>query len=208
MARRWQAEGAQYLHIVDLDGAFDGESRNLSAVRRILEVLDVPAELGGGIRDVGAVSRLLALGLDRVILGTVAVSNPEIVARTIERFGPERIVVGIDARDGKVAVRGWEEMSEIPAVELALQMKALGATRVVYTDVVRDGTLTGPNLDATKRMATETGLRVIAAGGVSSAEDICRAAALESSGVEGVIVGKALYEGKVDLREVLRAMNA
>lgn len=207
MARRWQDEGAQYLHLVDLDGAFEGESRNLTAVRRILEVLDVPAELGGGIRDVGAVSRLLALGLDRVILGTVAVSNPEVVAQAIDRFGGERIVVGIDARDGRVAVKGWEEVSEMPAVELALRMKGVGVERVVYTDVSRDGMMTGPNADATKRLAMESGLKVIASGGVSCVEDIRRVAMLEPFGVEGIIVGKALYEGTVDLREALRMTN-
>jgi phosphoribosylformimino-5-aminoimidazole carboxamide ribotide isomerase len=207
MARRWQDEGATYLHLVDLDGAFEGASRNLAAIRRILETVTIPAELGGGVRSLDDVSRLLALGLDRVILGTVAVREPEVVRAAVERFGPERVVVGIDAKGGRVAVKGWVEATEVGAVDLALRMKALGVRRVVYTDIETDGMLAGPNVEATGALARTTGLKVIASGGVSSLDDLRRVAALEPAGVDGVIVGKALYEGRVDLREAIRAVR-
>ena len=207
MARRWQDEGATYLHLVDLDGAFEGASRNLAAVARIRESVTIPVELGGGLRSLGAVSRLLSLGLDRVILGTVAVREPDVVQAAVERFGPERIVVGIDAKGGQVAVEGWAETTGVSAVGLALRMKGFGVRRVIYTDIATDGMLAGPNLSATRELAVATGMRVIASGGISSLDDLRRVAALEPSGVEGVIVGKALYEGRVDLREALRALG-
>ncbi|MSS70386.1 MAG: 1-(5-phosphoribosyl)-5-[(5-phosphoribosylamino)methylideneamino]imidazole-4-carboxamide isomerase [Candidatus Latescibacteria bacterium] len=207
VARRWQEEGATYLHLVDLDGAFEGASGNLAAITRILEAVDIPIELGGGIRSMGDVSRLLSLGLDRVILGTVAIREPDVVRSAVERFGPDRVVVGIDAREGRVAVKGWVETTEVQAVDLALQMKALGIRRVVYTDISTDGMLVGPNIEATQVLAVETGLRVIASGGISSLDDLRRVAALAPFGVEGVIVGKALYEGRVGLREALKAVK-
>ncbi len=207
VARRWQEEGATYLHLVDLDGAFEGASGNLAAITRILEAVDIPIELGGGIRSMGDVSRLLSLGLDRVILGTVAIRDPDVVRSAVERFGPDRVVVGIDAREGRVAVKGWVETTEVQAVDLALQMKALGIRRVVYTDISTDGMLVGPNIEATQVLAVETGLRVIASGGISSLDDLRRVAALAPFGVEGVIVGKALYEGRVGLREALKAVK-
>ena len=207
VARRWEEEGATYLHLVDLDGAFEGDSRNLGAIFRILEAVDIPVELGGGVRSLESVSRLLSLGLDRVILGTVAVRAPEIVRAAIERFEPDRIAVGIDAKGGRVAVQGWVETTEVGAVDLALRMKALGVQRVIYTDISTDGMLVGPNLEATQVLAEETGLKVIASGGVSSVEDLRRVAALAPFGVEGVIVGKALYEGRVGLREAIRAVK-
>ncbi len=207
MARRWQDEGATYLHLVDLDGAFEGASRNLAAVTRILETVAIPVELGGGIRSLDDVSRLLALGPDRVILGTVAVREPETVRAAIERFGPERVVVGIDAKGGRVAVQGWVEATEVGAVDLALRMKALGVRRAVYTDIATDGMLAGPNVEATGTLAKITGLKVIASGGVSSLDDLRRVAALEPLGVDGVIVGKALYEGRVGLREAIEMLK-
>ena len=207
MARRWQDEGATYLHLVDLDGAFEGASRNLAAVARIRESVTIPVELGGGLRSLGAISRLLSLGLDRVILGTVAVREPGIVQAAVERFGPERIVVGIDARGGQVAVEGWVESTGVSATDLALRMKGLGVPRVVYTDIATDGMLAGPNVEATRELAVATGMRVIASGGISSLDDLRRVAALAPFGVEGVIVGKALYEGRVDLREAVRALG-
>ncbi len=201
-ALRWEKEGAEHLHLVDLDGAFEGESKNLSAVRNILETVEIPLQLGGGIRSVGAAAKLLSLGIDRVILGTAALTEPEIVNKCIERFGSNRIVVGIDAKDGMVAVKGWEEVSKVSAVELALKMKKIGVERVVYTDVSKDGMLKGPNVEATRLLAKETNLKIIASGGVSSSDDIRTLAELEKIGVEAVIVGKALYEGKVSLKDV------
>jgi phosphoribosylformimino-5-aminoimidazole carboxamide ribotide isomerase len=207
VARRWQDEGATYLHLVDLDGAFEGGSRNLGAITRILEAVAIPVELGGGIRSLDAVSRLLSLGLDRVILGTVAVRQPEVVRAAVERFGPDRIVVGIDAKGGRVAVKGWVETTEVGAVDLALRMKALGVRRVVYTDIATDGMLAGPNVEATGALARTTDLKVIASGGISSLDDLRKVATLEPFGVEGVIVGKALYEGRVGLREAICLFN-
>jgi len=208
MALRWQDEGATVLHLIDLDGAFEGHSLNVEAIRAIVEATDVPAELGGGIRNMGTITRLLSLGLDQVILGTVALTEPDLVRRAIERFGPEKIVVGIDAKRGKVAIQGWEEISEVSAVELALTMKEFGIERVIYTDISRDGMMTGPNVAATKQLAQQSGLKVIASGGISSLEDVQKVAALDPYGVDGMIIGKALYEGAIDLREVLTLVYA
>ena len=205
IALRWESQGAQYLHLVDLDGALEGSSRNLEAVRQILGRIRIPAQLGGGIRTLGAVTKLFSLGLDRVILGTVAVSKPEMVSRAIGRFGAKRIVVGIDATAGRVAIEGWEAETETLATDLALRVKAMGVERVVYTDIARDGMLAGANIDATKQLAEHSGLKVIASGGVSSLDDIRRLRELEPLGVEAVIVGKALYEGAIDLGEALEA---
>ena len=208
VARQWQEQGADYLHVVDLDGAFEGASRNLAAITRILETVTIPAELGGGVRSLDDVSRLLSLGLDRVILGTVAVREPDVVRSAVERFGPDRVVVGIDAREGRVAVKGWVETTEVQAVDLAMQMKVFGIRRVVYTEILVDSMLVGPNIEATKILAVETGLKVIASGGISSIDDLKRVAELEPVGVDAVIVGKALYEGRVDLREAIEALES
>ena len=208
VARQWQEQGADYLHVVDLDGAFEGASRNLAAITRILETVTIPAELGGGVRSLDDVSRLLSMGLDRVILGTVAVREPDVVRSAVERFGPDRVVVGIDAREGRVAVKGWVETTEVQAVDLALQMKVFGIRRVVYTDILVDSMLVGPNIEATRVLAVETGLKVIASGGISSIDDLKRVAELEPVGVDAVIVGKALYEGRVDLREAIEALES
>jgi phosphoribosylformimino-5-aminoimidazole carboxamide ribotide isomerase len=201
MARRWQDEGAKFLHVVDLDGAFSGEAKNLPALKRILEAVTIPIEFGGGVRSLGIIAKLLSLGVDRVILGTVAIENKGLVQKAIQRFGSEHIVVGIDARGGKVAVRGWEKRTEVTALSLAKRMKALGVQRIIYTDIARDGMLSGPNIPALKEMAKESGLAVIPSGGISSLKDIKKVNAL---GVEGMIIGKALYEGKFTLREALR----
>jgi phosphoribosylformimino-5-aminoimidazole carboxamide ribotide isomerase len=201
VARRWQAEGARYLHVVDLDGAFSGEAKNLPALKRILEAVTIPIEFGGGVRSLGIIAKLLSLGVDRVILGTAAIENKGLIQKVIQRFGPERIVVGIDARGGKVAVWGWKKRTEVTALSLAKRMKALGVQRIIYTDIARDGMLSGPNIPALKKMTKESGLAVIASGGISSLKDIKKVDAL---GVEGLIVGKALYEGKFTLREALR----
>ena len=207
MALRWQREGATYLHLIDLDGAFEGQSLNVEAIRSIVEATDVPAELGGGIRDMGTITRLLSLGLDRVILGTVAITEPDLVRRAIERFGPQKIVVGIDAKKGKVAVKGWEETSEVSAMELAWKMRNLGVERIIYTDISRDGMMTGPNVAATRELAQQSGLKVIASGGISSPEDVQKVAALEPYGVDAMIIGKALYEGAIDLKEALTLLS-
>ena len=210
-ARRWVSEGAEWLHLVNLDGAFgestDGGtvSSNLSALGRILGAVEVPVQFGGGIRTLEDIQRLLALGVQRVILGTVAVREPHIVEEAIARHGPERISVGIDARDGFVAIHGWLETSRVRAVDLGRCMAALGVRRVVYTDVSRDGMLSGVNVEATVALAQGSGLGVIASGGVASLEDIVTLKENEATGIEGVIVGMALYRGAIALPEALRA---
>jgi len=203
MAKRWEDAGARLLHIVDLNGAFEGRGVNDSAVREIIDHVGMDTELGGGIRDMARIDALLELGIGRVILGTAAVENPGLVRAAIEKYGPERILVGIDARNGVAATRGWAEKSGVPAVDLGLRMKELGVTRIVYTDIARDGMLTGPNIAETERMARETGLRIVASGGVSSIDDIRELMKLEPLGVDSVITGKAIYEGTLDLREAI-----
>jgi phosphoribosylformimino-5-aminoimidazole carboxamide ribotide isomerase len=200
VAKCWQNEGARYLHVVDLDGAFSGKPENLLALKRILDAVSIPVEFGGGVRDPGTISKLLFLGVARVILGTAAIENKGLVQKAIQRFGPERIVVGIDARGGKVAVRGWKKRTEVTALSLAKRMKALGVQRIIYTDIARDGMLSGPNLPGLKKMARGSGLKVIASGGISSLKDIKKVNALS---VEGLIIGKALYEAKVSLKAAL-----
>lgn len=205
MALRWEEEGGKILHIVDLNGAFEGFGVNDSVVLEILEHVHVPVEFGGGIRDMARIDTLLAMGIGRVILGTAAVENSRLVSTAVDKYGPERILVGIDAKNGMAATRGWAADGARPAVKLGLEMKTLGIERIVYTDISRDGMLTGPNIAETERMARETGLKVIASGGVSSLDDIRALKRIETSGVDSVIVGKALYEGKLNLREAIEA---
>lgn len=204
VARRWVGEGATWLHVVNLDGAFgEASAANLRALERILAAVTVPVQFGGGLRAVEDVTRLLKLGVHRAILGTVAVHHPEIVQEALALYGAERIAVGIDARGGRVAVRGWVEVSPLEAVDLARQMAALGLKRAIYTDVERDGMLQGANIEATRRLARASGLRVIASGGVASLEDIRALKACEPEGIEGVIIGMALYRGAIRLREAI-----
>ena len=205
MALRWQKEGASVLHIVDLNGAFEGRGVNDPAVREILERVDMLTELGGGVRDMARIDSLLAMGIGRVILGTAAVENPRLVRKALDRYGPEKVIVGIDARSGMVATRGWATDGGRQAVKLGLEMKALGVERIVYTDIARDGMLVGPNIAETERMARETGLRVTASGGVSSLADIRALKQIEPSGVDSVITGKAIYEGQLNLREAIES---
>ncbi len=204
MALKWQKAGAGILHIVDLNGAFEGRGVNDDAVREIVDHVDMDTELGGGIRDMARIDNLLDMGISRIILGTVAVENPGLVREAIDKYGPEKIIVGIDATDGIAKTRGWAADGGRPAVELALEMKKLGVTRIVYTDISRDGMLTGPNIGETERMARETGLKIVASGGVSSLDDIWALKRIEHSGVDSVITGKAIYEGKFDLRDAIR----
>ncbi len=204
MARKWEGLGAGFLHLVDLDGAFAGEPRNARAVESILKAVSIPAELGGGIRDMERIAFYLDMGVNRVILGTAAISNPGLVREAVDRFGAERIVLGVDARDGMVAIQGWDSTVTKTAVELALEMKELGIERVIYTDIRRDGTLKGPNIESTKELAVKTGLKVIASGGVSGLDDIRAVKELEPFGVDSVITGKALYDGRLDLADALR----
>ena len=205
-ALRWQKEGAAFLHLVDLDGARTGRSVNAEAVASIVRAVSIPVQLGGGIRTRQAAAEALKMGIRRVIVGTRAVKDPAFIRQLIEEFGPERIVAGIDARDGMAAVDGWETLSARPALELCLQMRDCGVRHIVYTDISRDGMLTGPNVEATRRLTEATGLDIIASGGISSMEDLQQ---LQENGIRGAIIGKALYEKRIDLRQaVLRFQNA
>lgn len=200
MARLWASQGASYLHIVDLDGALTGRSVNEAAIRGIVEAVDVPIQLGGGIRSAEAVEYMLDLGITRCIIGTRAVERPEFIGELIGRFGADRIVVGVDAKNGMVAVEGWEKVSDQSALDLCMKMKEFGVEHIVYTDISRDGTLTGPNVDYTKELTERTGLDIIASGGVSGMDDLIR---LNECGIRGAIIGKALYENRISLPEAV-----
>ena len=202
-ARRWVDAGSEWLHIVDLDGARAGQPVNLEVVKKIAETFDVKIQLGGGVRTMESVATILSSGVQRVILGSVAVRSPELVSQVCAKYG-ERIVIGIDARNGEVAVDGWEKSGLLQADELALRMKAAGATRIIYTDISRDGMLTGVNVAATLQLADKSGLKIIASGGVRGMEDIQALQPLTERGVEGVIIGKALYTGAISLKDALR----
>jgi phosphoribosylformimino-5-aminoimidazole carboxamide ribotide isomerase len=228
VALRWQSEGAQWLHVVDLDAAILGDRDNLKTVARIVDALDIPVELGGGIRSLAAIEKVLGLGVKRVVIGTSALSQPHMVEQAVAVFG-EAIAVGIDARDGRVAVKGWTQVSEMRAVELAWQMQQLGVQRLICTDIQTDGMLEGPNVEAMRAFAEAVSIPIIASGGVSRIEDVralCELARkLESrggqagtpvlpvpgsagvppasGGIEGCIVGRALYTGDLSLREAI-----
>ena len=199
-ALSFEEQGAAQIHLVDLDGAFRGESKNLEQVERIARAVRVPLELGGGIRSLDDISRVLDLGVSFVIIGTIAVKNPKILEEAIQKF-ENQLILGLDAKDGKVAVAGWVEITEFSDEEFAIQWKQLGIDRVIYTDIARDGMLKGPNLSSLQRMAISTGLKVTASGGVSSLDDLKQLAELKRDGVDEVIVGKAIYERQLDLRE-------
>ena len=207
MARKWQAQGAEYLHLVDLDGALAGSSQNLAAIEEILQAVNIPTELGGGIRTMEQIDKLLAMGITRVILGSVAVKNPDLVREACAKYG-ERIVVGIDAKDGIVAVEGWGESGNVGVIELAQKMKDAGVKTIIYTDISRDGTLSGVNVDATVKLAQESGVKIVASGGVKSLADIKALKAQESCGIEGVIAGKSIYTGSLDLQAAIEIAKA
>lgn len=200
MALKWQKLGAEYLHLVDLDGARTGETQNISITSKIAASLEIPVQLGGGIRTIKTIEQLISKGVQRVILGTSAVKNPELVKQAVEIF-KEKIVIGIDAKDGMVAIDGWEDTSEFTAINFANKMVGLGAKTIIYTDIARDGMLTGPNLVAMGEMAKAVDTEIIASGGVSKLQDIKD---LKGTGVAGVIIGKALYTKDVDLEEAIK----
>lgn len=203
VAVKWEEMGAQYLHVVDLDGALQGETKNREAIRSILGAVHIPMELGGGLRSLESIERALTGGIQRVILGSAAVENPLLVQEACHRFG-DRIVVAIDARDGIVATQGWESSGNVSALDFAKQMADYGVKTVIYTDISRDGTLSGLNLEGAIELSTVSGLRVVASGGVRSLEDIRAVKAHETDGIEGVIVGQAIYSGRLDLKKALR----
>lgn len=197
----WQAKGASFLHLVDLDGALAGHSVNEEAIKKIVDSVSIPIEIGGGIRSEEAIQAMLDLGVKRVIIGTKAVEHPEFLREMVRRFGEDAIVAGVDAKNGMVAVEGWEKVSTMTASSLCLKMKDMGVKHIVYTDISRDGMLSGPNVEATKDLTEETGLDIIASGGVSCMEDLKK---LHEAGIKGAIIGKALYENRIDLPEAVR----
>ena len=201
-ALTWQEQGGELLHIVDLDGAFAGVPKNRDAIKAIVDAIDIPAQLGGGIRHMQTIEAYLELGIDRVILGTVAKENPQLVEEACKKY-PGQIVVGIDARDGLVAVRGWADVTDKQATRMAEEMEDFGVAAIIYTDIARDGMMQGPNIDATRKLAESVSIPVIASGGLSTLDDIRRLMAIESAGVTGVITGKAIYSGAIDLREAI-----
>ncbi len=201
-ALEWQRQGAELLHIVDLDGAFAGEPKNRASIEAIVGEIKIPTQLGGGIRDLATIEAYLNMGIGRVIIGTAAQRNPELVKDACKLF-PGKIVVGIDAKNGMVAVQGWAEVTGVSAVDLAKRFEGYGVAAIIYTDISRDGMLQGPNIQATKALAEAVAIPVIASGGVSSLKDIENLMAIEGSGVVGVITGKAIYTGSLLLADAV-----
>ena len=204
IALRWEEGGAEFLHVVDLDGALAGGPQNMDAIKRILQAVKIPVEVGGGIRSMESIDRLLSIGVSRVILGSVAVHKEELVQEACSAYG-NRIVVGIDAKKGIVATDGWEKSGDISAVELAKKLGTFGLETIIYTDISRDGTLSGVNVTETAHLARASGIKVIASGGVKSISDIQELKKKECDGIIGVIVGKSIYEGTLSLTEAIAA---
>ena len=203
VALRWKSQGARWLHVVDLDGARAGEPRNVAVVQQLVDVSGLLVELGGGVRREDVVEELLGKGVMRIIVGTVAVENPRLVKRLIGRFG-EAVIVGLDARDGRIAVRGWQKDTETDVLVLAREMVGIGVGRFIYTDVKRDGTLTEPNFEAIERLAGDVSVPIVASGGICKLEHLVR---LKQLGVDGCVVGKALYTGDINLREAIATVS-
>ena len=204
MARSFEDAGAKWIHVVDLDGAFGRPEVNDQTIKDIISRVSIPIELGGGIRSLERIDYWLEQGARRVILGSIAIKDPELVKTAIEKHGPDAIVVGIDMKDGKVAIHGWQDKTEVDAITLAQQMKNVGLTRTIITDIATDGMLTGPKLDMMLKIAKETGLIVIASGGVGCLDDLATIQAETANGIEGAIVGKAIYEKKFMVEEAMK----
>lgn len=202
-ALRWQEMGAKFLHIVDLDGAKSGVPMNIFSIKKILDVVEIPIQVGGGIRSMQDIENLLDMGVNRIILGTVAVENPDLVREAAGEFGGENVVVGIDAKDGIVAVHGWGDTGYMQADELAMQIGDFGISTIIYTDISRDGMLSGVDTERFADIARKSGISVIASGGVGSLDDIRELKKVEHEGVAGIIIGKALYENKINLAEAI-----
>lgn len=200
-ALKWESMGARLIHIVDLDGAFTGSQRNLESILTIRKAVKAELEVGGGIRDLKTIKHLISIGIDRVILGTSLIENPQLLKEASSAY-PGKVLVGLDARDGMVAVKGWVESTPERAVGFAVRMASLGAGGIIYTDISRDGMLTGPNIDATREIVKSVSIPVIASGGVSSLNDIRKL--MEVKGLWGVITGKAIYTGRIDLKAAIK----
>lgn len=205
-ARDFVRQGFEYLHLVDLNGAFEGRPVNGAAVDAILKAIDIPVQLGGGIRDLATIETWLGKGVTRVIIGTAAVKNPGLVIEACKKF-PGQIAVGLDAKDGMVAVEGWAEVSDLSVLDMARRFEDVGVAAIIYTDIARDGVLEGLNIEATVALANAISIPVIASGGLSSIEDIRRLIAADCKGLEGAISGRALYDGRIDTAEALRLLK-
>lgn len=201
MAKRWEREGGQYIHVIDLDGAQHGAGVNQEVIAKMAKAVSIPIQLGGGIRSMEDIDKALSLGVGRVILGTVAIENPLLVKEAVEKYGADKIMVGVDAKDGKVAIHGWETVSSKDAKDVCLEMKSYGIKTINYTDIAQDGMMKGPNIGATKELIEQTGMDIIASGGVSKLEDLVK---VKEIGAAGAIIGVALYLGAIDLAEALK----
>ena len=200
VAQYFEENGASFIHLVDLDGALEGHSVNEETIKKIVSSVNIPCELGGGIRTMEDIERVLSYGINRVIIGTKAVSDPSFVEEAVKRFGSDRIVVGVDAKNGMVAIEGWEKLSDKTALSMCLSMKEMGVQSIVYTDISKDGMLMGPNVAMTQELTEKTDLNIIASGGVSSMDDLRN---LNNADIKGAIVGKAIYENRVNVREAV-----
>ena len=205
VAKQWEDAGADYIHVVDLDGAQDGTWKNRETISNIVKSVKIPVQTGGGIRSLQDIEERLSVGIARVILGTVAIKNPALVSEAVNKFGHEAIVVGIDAKDGMVAIHGWEQVSDMSALDLCLKVKAMGITTIIYTDIAKDGMMLGPNIEQTRQLIQETGMNIIASGGVSNYEDLEKVSQIQA---EGVIIGKALYTKAIDLKKAIRQFES
>ncbi|MFC1536612.1 1-(5-phosphoribosyl)-5-[(5-phosphoribosylamino)methylideneamino]imidazole-4-carboxamide isomerase [Pseudomonadota bacterium] len=206
MAEQWQSMGATRLHVVDLDGAFAGKPANRPAIQAICERLTIPVQLGGGLRDLSMIEGILNLGVQRVILGSAAVSNPQLVTDACNKF-PGQICVGIDAKDGMVAVHGWDDVTDVKAVDLARKFEDAGVSAIIYTDIARDGMMTGPNIEETVNLANAITIPVIVSGGVSNMEDVRSCATHVKNGICGAITGRAIYEGTIDFAAAMKELS-
>lgn len=206
MAKLFQAQGAQRLHVIDLDGAFTGVIQNLDIIEQIAKAINIPVQVGGGIRKMEVIEKVLEKGVAKVILGTVAITNPKLIEEACKKF-PKRIMVAIDAEKGKVAIGGWKDKTSVSATSLAKKVKSMGVDEILYTDILRDGTMEGPNVRGIKTVAKNSGLPVIAAGGICTLKDVEKINKLESCGVSGMIIGKALYTGDIKLDEAVKIVS-
>lgn len=202
-AMLWKSQGVQFLHVVDLEGAVTGQLKNFKSIKAICQKIDIPVEVGGGIRKEAEIKKILATGAERVVLGTTAATDKIFLKKILKRF-KDKIIVSVDAVNGKVAVKGWKDKLKIDAISLIKEFKSLGINQIIYTDIKRDGTLKGVRSDIAKNILKKTGMNIIFGGGISSIEDIIELKKLEKYGLSGVIIGKALYEGKIDLRRALK----
>ncbi|MBQ4283660.1 MAG: 1-(5-phosphoribosyl)-5-[Lachnospira sp.] len=205
IAKQFEADGAHFIHTVDLDGALKGRSVNAATIEKIVKSVSIPVQLGGGIRTLENIKEVLDLGVYRAIIGTKAVENPDFIREAIDKFGAEHIVVGIDAKDGYVAIEGWEKLSDKTAVNMALAMKEMGVQTIVYTDISKDGMLTGPNVEQTKILSDKTGIDIIASGGMSCMDDLEN---IYNAGIHGAIIGKAIYEKRIVLKDAVAKYEA